>query len=1046
MGQSITTKQVEDMPLNGRTPMMLAQLAMGVISTTQPSLVHPFDAGAPSALSIGGLPSQTTELLLDGSPDATWDLRLAYSPPQDAVQEVRVKAFDTDAAYGHTGSGTANQILKSGTNGLHGSLWEFVQPNDLAANTYFNNKVGAPTPVTHQNQYGLTAGGPMILPKLFNGRDKLFWFFAWESMKDSQPNSTFLTVPTAAERTGDFSALLASGAQYQLYDPNTATQSGTTVTRKPFAGNIIPADRLNPIALKYLGFYPAPNVTSGVNALGVNNYLSNAPTVDDFTNFLGRMDYNMSAKSRLNFDIRATDYTQSKNNYFNNVSNGSNLTRQNWGGTVDEVYTLTPRTVLDIRLNFTRLDEGHSQPGSGFDPAQLGFPSYLGANSNYVQLPIVSLSTYQAFGGSGANTLPSQSTQLFGSVVTLRGSHTLKAGGDGRLYRLNVTQYANSTGTFSFGNTYVRSSSSASSTVAQGQDLASFLLGLPTGGSFDINTSSSFYSYYGALFLQDDWRVSRTLTLNLGLRFDHESPYTEKYGRTVNGFDTTTPNPLSAAAIAAYAKNPVAGLPASSFTVPGGLTFPSANGSSGAPYQIDNRSFSPRFGFAWSPARFNQKTVFRGGFAMFVSPIVISNLAITGAYSTNPIINQQGYSATTTFSVPGAVVAPQVSLSNPFPTGFLAPAGSSAGLGTFNGQTVTFLNPNMQNPYSLRWNFDIQHTIGRNLMVEAAYIGNHAVHLPVAVTQLNFLPARDLSTLGTRDAAINTALSASAVNPFAGLNTSQNTATTTVAQLLAPFPEFPVGTGAGGWSGSSGVVESNLTIGSSTFHAFAFRIEKRLSHGLSLTANYMHSKLIEKDSWLNASDSGLEKRISPFDHPDRFVMGFSYELPIGKGRALDLGPWSNFAIGGWGINGIYSYQVGGPIVWTNGSTTSPGDYVYTGGPGELKVNARETNTTAFNPALFVTNSAQTFAYHVRTFSTTFPNIRADGINQLDASMLKRFNFNEKTYFQLRAEAFNLMNQAAFSAPNVTATNASFGLITAQANRSRQLQFGLRFVF
>lgn len=1041
-GQSITTKQVEDLPLNGRTPMMLAQLAMGVISTTQPSLVHPFDAGAPSALSIGGLPSQTTELLLDGSPDATWDLRLAYSPPQDAVQEVRVKAFDTDAAYGHTGSGTANQILKSGTNSLHGSLWEFNQPDNLAANTYFNNKVGAPNPVTHLNQYGLTVGGPMILPKLFNGRDKLFWFFAWESMKDSQPNSTFVTVPTAAERTGDFSALLAAGSQYQIYNPFTATQSGTTVTRQPFAGNKIPSNLISPIAQNYLNFYPLPNVTTGVSATGVNNYLSNAPTIDDFNNYLGRLDYNMSVKSRLSFDIRRTDYTQVKNNYFSNVAEGSSLYRQNWGGTVDEVYTITPRSVLDIRANFTRLNEGHGQPGTGYDPSTLGFPSYLAANSNYLQLPIVSLSTYQAIGASGANTLPSQSSQLFGSVVTLIGNHSLKVGGDTRLYRLNVTQYGNSAGTFSFGNTYVRSSSSASSTVAQGQDLASFLLGLPTSGSYDINTSSSQYSYYGALFIQDDWRITRTLTLNLGLRFDHETPYAEKYGRTVNGFNTTTANPLAAAAQAAYAAHPSALLPTADFNVNGGLTFPSSSG--GAPYNVSNRNFSPRFGFAWSPERFHSKTVFRGGFGMFVSPIVISNLAVTGAYSTNPVINQEGFSATTSFSVPGAVVAPQVTLANPFPTGFLQPAGSSAGLATFEGQTVSFLNPNMQNSYSMRWNFDIQHTLAHGLLIEAGYMGNHAVHLPISVTQLNGIPSQYLSTLPVRDAAVNSTLSASIANPFAGLNTSLNTSTTTVAQLLAPFPEFPVGTSASGWSGSGGVLEDNLTIGSSYFNAFMFRVEKRLSHGLALTANYMRSKLIEEDSWLNFGM--LEKRISPFDHPNHFVIGSTYELPIGPGRAVNPGRWANLLVGGWSVNGIYTYQTGAPIVWANGSTTSPGDYVYFGGPGALQVEARNTNSASFNTGLFVTNSAQTFSYHERTFSTTFPNIRADGINQLDASMLKRFNITERMYFQLRVEAFNLMNHPAFSAPNVTATNASFGLITAQANRSRQIQFGARFVF
>jgi hypothetical protein len=1044
-GQSITTKQVEDLPLNGRTPLMLAQLSIGVISTTQPSLVHPFDAGAPSALSIGGLPSQTTELLLDGSPDATWDLRLAYSPPQDAVQEVRVKAFDTDAAYGHTGSGTANVVLKTGTNALHGSLWEFNQPNNLGANTFFNDKNGAPTPVTHLNQYGATAGGPVIIPKLFNGRDKLFWFFGWESMVDSQPNSTLLTVPTAEERVGNFSALLAAGSQFQLFDPTTAVLNGSVVTRKPFLNNVIPTKRLNPIALAYLNFYPLPNVTQGVGPTGVNNYLSNATTNDDFINYLGRLDYNMSDRSRLFFDVRRTDYTQGKNNFFNNVAEGSLLFRDNWGVTLDEVYTLSPRTVLDIRGNFTRLNEGHSQPGTGFDPTTLGFPASFASQANYLQLPVIALTTFQSLGANGSNLLPSQSFQLFGDVVTVKGSHTLKVGADARQYRLNVIQFGNSTGNFSFGNTYVRASSSASSTVAQGQDLASFLLGLPTAGSFDINTSSSLYSYYFAGFVQDDWRVTRSLTLNLGLRFDHETPYSEKYGRTVNGFDAASTNPLAAAAIAAYNLKPVAQIPVGSFLVPGGLTFAGSNDR--AAYRIKSHPVSPRFGFAWSPAAFHNKTVIRGGFGMFVSPIVISNLSANGTYSTNPIINQEGFSATTSFTIPGGIVTPTNGLSDPFPSGFLAPAGSSKGLATFAGQTIQFLNPNMENPYSLRWNFDIQHNLTPSLLIEAVYIGNHALHLPVAVTQLNQIPRQFLSTLPTRDAAVNTLLSTTVPNPFAGLSTSQNTASTTLAQLLARFPQFPVGDSAGGWSGSTGVIEDNLTIGSSYFHALALRAEKRLSGGVSLTANYMFSKLIERTSWLNDSDPSLEKRISPFDHTHHFVIASSYEIPFGHGRRFDLGSrWANLVLGGWGINGIYSFQTGGPIVFTNGSSTSPGDYVYFGGPGALKVNARETNTAAFNTGLFATNSTQTFAYHIRTFSTTFPNVRQDGINQLDASMLKRINITERMYFQFRFEAFNLLNHPVFGAPNTTATNAGFGLITTQANRSRQIQLGGRFVF
>ena len=247
LGQAITTREVEDLLLEHyRTPLVLASLSTGVLATGQPSLIHPFDSAGAAGWSIGGAPAQTNEIQIDGSPDATWDGRLAYSPPTDAVQEVRVKAFDTDASFGHTSGGTINQILKTGTNSLHGSAYEFNEPNTLSANNFFNNKAGLGNPVTHYNQYGLTAGGPIVVPKLYDGRNKLFWFFAWEGLKDSQPNTTFLSVPTDAERQGNFAGLA------QLYNPYSGVLSGTTVTRQPYAGNQIPLTQLNPIALAYL--------------------------------------------------------------------------------------------------------------------------------------------------------------------------------------------------------------------------------------------------------------------------------------------------------------------------------------------------------------------------------------------------------------------------------------------------------------------------------------------------------------------------------------------------------------------------------------------------------------------------------------------------------------------------------------------------------------------------------------------------------------------------------------------------------------------------
>jgi len=388
-GQIITTKQVEDFPLDGRTPMMLAQLAIGVLATANPSLVHPFDNNGAASWSIGGTPSQTSELLLDGSPDELWSGSLAYSPPQDAVQEVKVDTFNTDAAYGHTFGGTANQILKSGTNGFHGSMYEFSQASALDANNFFNDRAGLTKQVTHFNQYGLTAGGPLVLPKLFNGRDKLFWFFAWENLDDAQPTTDFATVPTAAERNGDFSALLALGPQYQIYNPYSGTLSGTTITRQPFlcaggqplptnpnvtqppvpvsvACNIIPSSLLNPVAQAYLKFFPQPTLPG--DQTGFDNYGNANTSADTFDNELGRLDYNMSQRSHLFFDFRHNNRIQSKNDYFNNLSTGTTLLRENWGGTVDEVYTFSPTLVGDLRFNGTYMREVHGDPSEGFNP------------------------------------------------------------------------------------------------------------------------------------------------------------------------------------------------------------------------------------------------------------------------------------------------------------------------------------------------------------------------------------------------------------------------------------------------------------------------------------------------------------------------------------------------------------------------------------------------------------------------------------------------------------------------------------------------------
>jgi hypothetical protein len=1071
VGQAITTKEVEDLPINGRSPLMLAQLAIGVIMSpynSSSTVQQPYDSSNP--FSIGGTATQTSEMLLDGSPNATWDGRSAFSPPMDSVQEVRVKAFDTDSAFGHTGGGTINVVMKTGTNSLHGSLYEFNQPSNLTANNFFNNKNGLGNPVTHFNQYGLTAGGPVLLPKLLNGRNKLFWFFSWETDKNSQPNNAFMSVPTDAEKKGDFSQILKTDGT-QLYDPYSGRLNGSIVMRDPYPNNQIPASQFNPISVKYLQFYPEPNVAAGSSSTarpdGYFNYGTNARSTNDFNSELGRLDYNMSDKSRMSFGVRHNALFALKNDYFNNISNGTITNRENWGANLDEVYTLNATNIINLRINYTFINENISDPSAGFDPSTLGFPSYIAGNSTRFNLPYIYFDKGTGLQSLGPPTgtaakRPSQSVQLFSTWTHIHGAHTLKGGFDIRQYRLSTLIAGYSSGGYNFGsNSWVRSASNASTTVAMGQDMAQLMLGLLDQGFYDINTSGFYYSYYVSGFVQDDWRVRNNLTVNLGIRYDHDGPYHEKFGRTVSGWGFGVQNPVAQAAMAAYAKSPAPQLAASDFNVLGGLLFPS-NGNT-AVYQNTSHLASPRIGFAWTPGRLHNKTVVRGGLGMFVAPITIAYLAQNGNYSSTPVLDQEGFSQQTTLTpTTNNYLSPgPVTISNPFPTGLLQPAGSSAGLKTFIGQTATFLNPEMKSPYSLRWNLGFQQTLTANTMLEVLYIGNHAVHLPINLTQLNGVARQYLSTSPTRDSTLITNITKSIANPFLGLVTSGTPAgaTTSVAQLLSHYPEFPLGYTSGTFTGSGGVMEQNLSVGSSYFHSLNVRVLHRLSRNLSVTGNYIYSKLIDQSTWLNDTDPRPEKRIGVFDHTHRGVIAVTYDLPFGKGKKFAIrSRWLDTAFGGWHINGMYTRQTGQPFAFMHTSSTTIGDYTYFGAP--LDYHPRETNGLAFNINAFTPPvcqgmtaaayasclTANQLQYNIRTFSTTFSSLRGDGVNQLNGSMLKRIDLREKMYLQLRFECFNVMNHPIFAFPNVAETNSAFGLITAQSNQPRSIQAGAKFVF
>jgi hypothetical protein len=1097
IGQVISTESVADLPLNGRTPVALAELSVGVITTSAPGQTHPFDNNAGNAWSIGGTPNQVSEVLLDGSPDLTLLGAQAYSPTQDSVQEVSVRPFDTDASFGHTIGGVINQIIKSGTNAFHGTMYEFNQIPNIDANLYFNGRNHTKTPTFHYNQYGLTAGGPVLIPKLYNGKNKLFFFFAWEGLKDNNPASQLTTVPTTAEREGDFSALLAVSSSNQLYEPDTGTLSNGKFTRTKVPNNCLTNTStycagvsnagytVNSVASAYLNLYPAANDTADATSVGQDNYNSNAPSIDNYSNEFGRLDYNLSDSNHVFFDFRHNYRSQIKNNYFGNNTTGTTLYRENWGTSLDDVITLNPTTIFDVRLNWTFFNERHGTPAQAYSPTSVGLPSALTSSSIEVQLPYVSMGTcgsftsYQCLGDTSSAIDPTTSYQVFGDVVKLWGKHTLKVGFDGRQYRLRILSFGDSSGAFTFATSFVTSGSGGSA-QGFGGDLASLFLGLPTSGEYDINTKGDYRSYYIGTFVQDDWRVTSHLTVNAGLRFDIDTPYGEKFGRTVSGFDSSAVNSASSAASAAFsstadtASSNGTTVTVSSLNTLGGLTFPSSDG--GAPYQVNKHGFwSPRIGFSYTPAFLKEKTVLRGGFGLFVQPQTMSSLAATGSYSSNVLDNQEGFNSTTSYSATSnSYFTYNNTLSNPFPNGFTAASGSSQGASTFLGSpsAISFLAPVQHDAYSERWNLGVQHSLTSNTLLEVLYVGNHAVHLPVASHNINATERQYLTTNPYRDFNLNTVVGTAVTNPFSGLlpngSSSFNGATTSLGNLLVPYPQF----------GNTSITEQNETIGQSWFQSGMVHVQQRAKHGLTLTGNYSFAKLIEQDTRLNDVDTQLTRRVSPFDHTHHFTVGGTYDLPFGRGKEFSFGDSKliDEIAGNWTLNSIYQFQTGPPIYFSTDMSFMPGMSIK-----DIKSRPRNTSlASSGNPALvnaskvFVSNvngvvsstskcpstdtcdgtvynsdaANATLVDHYRTLPQTIGSVRSDGFNNMDVSILKKFAFTEHSYLQLRFETFNTLNHPVFSAPTVTPTSSNFGYITAVPSTSqpRQIQLGGRIVF
>jgi hypothetical protein len=1050
LGQVVDRRRIADLPLADGNPFSLAQLAAGInFYDTTFAQQRPFDNNGTSAVQADGAPGGN-EYTLDGAPNMTRKRGnrlpvVAFVPPADAVQEFKIQTATFDAQQGHAAGANINVLLKSGTNQLHGTVYEFLRNDKLTAHDFFLNRSGAQPQPRRYNRYGVTAGGPVLIPKVYDGRDRTFFFFAFEGLRDVQPGTSYYTVPTAAQRSGNLSSLLPAGVT--IYDPGTARLlANGRVQRDPFAGNVIPANRLSPIAQKYLSYYPQPNQVG--DSQGRNNFVTSMSGQNNFHSESMRVDHTLNEKQR--FLVR---YSYNKRTapgvpwtgIINGVAPVGDWTlRTNHAATYDHVYTISPTTVLNVRASMGRFLEPNPRMSEGrFNPADLGFSQQTVAYfQGALYFPQFSVGSFSGLGSNMGNQ-PTYTVYTFQPTLTrMMGRHSLRVGYDTRAYRSNNVTPGHPAGRYEFSTTYTRGPLDNSSAAPIGQDLASLLLGLPTGGAIDRNASTANQTLNHAFFFQDDWKVGRKLTLNLGIRYEYEGATTERYSRNIRGFAMTSASPIEAAAKAAYAANPIPQIPASAFRVVGGLTFADANNRGF--WDPDVNNIQPRIGVAYQICA---KTVLRGGWGIYTAPFDIDG------------VNQPGYSQSTAIvpSLDNGLTF-RATLANPFPDGVAEPSGSRLGLATYMGQAISFVPVKRRNAQAQRVQAGIQRELPGNWVLQAAYVGTFSYDLTLGLTGatgsaetfafVNPVPAQYLSTSPTRDTATINLLTAQVPNPFQGLlpGTTLNGATVQRQQLLRPFPQFLD-------------ISGERYDGSSRYDSGQFRLEKRFSRGYTLMAAYTRSRFTDKNSLLNPTDPTLTERVHPNDRPNRFVLSGIFELPFGKGRKLGTN-WKGALeaiAGGWQVQGMWITQSGPPLAW--------GNVYYAGDLKNLKTDIRGATidgafgTSGFyftdaavqrngvvDPALQRSDSRISLSYNIRTFPLRLANFRGAGINHRDISVSKNFSITEKITLQLRGELLNAFNHPQFSNPNLTPSNSNFGKITSQANLPRDVQMALKLSF
>ena len=1035
LGQVIGSKQVADLPLNGRNPFALASLTAGVwpggsfgvgLVTTRSAAQM---AGANNFMADGGV-GGSNEVLLDGVPvTVCCQGQPAIIPSVDVTQEFKVQTNSSPAEFGRTSGGILNIITKSGTNDIRGAAYEFLGNDQLNAANFFTNRSGKPpfpgrddfrTPLRN-NQFGFTIGGPVIIPKVYSGKNKTFFFGGWEATHVRQYSYVTSVVPPTGIRGGDFSQ-----APGPIYDPLTTAPDPANkgqYLRTPFAGNQIPANRINPISVNYLKYFPQPAISGVVNNF---NWTQNLKSDDGQGNI--RVDHNISDSSRLfgRWSILSDAYHAG--DWANGITgNGQFIDAETF--VLDYVKILSPSAVLDVHYGFAFQRNRVVPDTLGTSATAVGFSAAYAAQQYVQAIPLLNIGSYRTIGFDSLRNWSHPTHALAATMNWVHRGHTVKYGWDGRLNIDDQLSLDGGAGTFAYTTTFT-SGPNPLLGVAGAQSpydsFAAFLLGLPSTGSVTYSDTWARRHYYHGFFLQDDWHVTPKLTLNLGVRLDIETGFVERYNRQ-SWFDPTEATPLAQQT----------GLP-----LTGGVQFSGVNGQPRGLWKTGHY-VGPRVGLAYA---FTPKTVVRTAYSIFFLPTTQRGY---GA-ATNP-----GFQVATSYLASIDGVTPVGSISNPFPNGTIQLVGASLGALTLAGSSVSGMNYNTPQPYNQQWNFGIQRELPGRLLVNASYVGSHSVKLPLNLSPNNLQP-RYFGAPG--DQAQVAYLTALVPNPFSGIIKTGTLAAASVQrqQLLAAFPQFTT------------VSEQYLGQATSFYNALQITVQKSYSHGLSMLMAYTWSKnlgnannvttgfldAVGTPGYQNAYALKIEKSVLATDIPQRLVWNGNYELPFGRGRTFGskMNPWLNAIAGGWQMNGIWTIQSGFPLAFLDSGTQSfagtrpsysgPGVNAYTSGDITSRLGGISGGAGYLNASAFVLP----LSFQLGDVPRLTGAFRAPGNRNLDFSMMKLFPIHERLTLQFRAEAFNVLNQVVFAAPNTTVGSASFGVIGSQGNTPRNVQLALKLLW